>query len=61
MTVIPSALHQPIRYPLALIATAKPAATEFLAYLHTPAATVVFSAAGFTIPSYMPQAATPTK
>ncbi len=55
VAVIPSALHQPIRYPLALTVTAKPAAQEFLTYLHSPAAMVVFSAAGFTIPGIIPK------
>ena len=46
-------LHQPIRYPIALTSTAKPAAAEFLAYLRTPTATMVFTAAGFTVPDTM--------
>ena len=46
-------LHQPILYPVALTSTAKPAAAEFLAYLRTPAATMVFTAAGFTVPDTM--------
>lgn len=47
---IPTALHQPIRYPIALTTSEKSAAAEFLAYLQTPAAMVVFTAAGFTVP-----------
>jgi len=50
IATIPAALHQPIRYPIALTAAAKPAAVEFVEYLHTPVAMVVFTAAGFTVP-----------
>lgn len=48
--VIPAALHQPIRYPVALTATARPAAAAFLAYLQGPEARAVFTGAGFTTP-----------
>ena len=53
VATIASNLHQPIRYPMALTRTANPAAAEFLAYLRTSAATMVFTAAGFTVPEAM--------
>lgn len=53
MCTIPTTLHRPILYPIALTATAKPAAADFLAYLHTPEASMVFTAAGFTVPAAM--------
>lgn len=53
ISTIPTNLHRPILYPIALTATAKPAAAAFLAYLHTPEASMVFTAAGFTVPASM--------
>lgn len=47
---IPSTLHAPIRYPLALTITAKPTAAAFATYLQSPASRSVFTAAGFTAP-----------
>ncbi len=40
--------HPPIVYPLALIATAQPAA-DFAAYLRGPTAGALFEAQGFTV------------
>ena len=51
VAAIPEALHTPVRYPIALTATAKPAAAAFLAHLQGEAARAVFTAAGFSIPS----------
>ncbi|HYE05941.1 MAG TPA: molybdate ABC transporter substrate-binding protein [Planctomycetota bacterium] len=48
---IPAGLHTPIRYPVALTATAGPAAAAFLAYLRGAEAQAMFAAAGFTAPS----------
>lgn len=48
--VIPGRYHAPIRYPIALTATAKPAAAGFLAYLQGSAARAVFAQAGFAAP-----------
>ena len=53
MCTIPTTLHRPILYPIALTATANPAAAAFLTFLHTPEASVVFTAAGFTVPQTM--------
>ena len=39
--------HLPITYPVALIATAKPGAGRFVAYLKSPAARAVFARYGF--------------
>jgi molybdate transport system substrate-binding protein len=41
--------HTPIRYPVALTRDAKPDARGFLAYLSSPAASAVFTQAGFTV------------
>ena len=49
VATIPSALHAPIRYPLALTATAKPRAAELLAYITGVEAASVFSAHGLTV------------
>ena len=49
VATIPEALHTPVRYPIALTTTAKPAAAGFLAYLRSEAARAVFGAAGFTV------------
>ncbi|MBA3845343.1 MAG: molybdate ABC transporter permease subunit, partial [Planctomycetes bacterium] len=48
---IPSDLHSPIRYPIALTTTATPAAAAFLLHLRGDAARAVFAAAGFTAPT----------
>ncbi len=48
---IPPDLHAPIRYPLALTATAKPAAAVFATWLQGAVARKIFNAAGFTTPS----------
>ncbi len=45
---IPGSYHAPIRYPIALTTTAKPAAAAFLAYLRAPGAQAVFAKAGFS-------------
>ena len=46
--VFPEATHPPITYPAALLKTAGPEASVFLAYLKSDAATAAFAAAGFT-------------
>ncbi|MBA3937588.1 MAG: molybdate ABC transporter substrate-binding protein [Planctomycetes bacterium] len=51
VAAIPQDLHAPIRYPLALTATAKPAAAAFATWLQGAAARKIFTAAGFTVPS----------
>jgi molybdate transport system substrate-binding protein len=43
----PDDSHAPIVYPVALIATAKPGAGRFVAYLKSPAARMVFARYGF--------------
>jgi molybdate transport system substrate-binding protein len=43
----PDDSHLPITYPVALIATAKPGAGRFVAYLKSPAARAVFARYGF--------------
>jgi len=43
----PDDSHAPITYPVALIATAKPGAGRFVAYLKSPAARAVFAHYGF--------------
>ena len=43
----PDDSHPPITYPIALIATAKPGAGRFVAYLKSPAARAVFTRYGF--------------
>jgi molybdate transport system substrate-binding protein len=50
VAIIPAHLHTPIRYPIALTTTAKPAAAAFLVYLQSAAGRVVFTTAGFSIP-----------
>jgi molybdate transport system substrate-binding protein len=54
VATVPAGLHAPIRYPVALTATASPAAAAFLAYLREPAAQAVFTRAGFAIPDAPP-------
>lgn len=54
VAAIPQHLHTPIRYPVALTTTAKPAAAAFLAYLQSAAGRAVFTAAGFSIPELVP-------
>lgn len=49
--VLPGTTHAPIRYPVALTVTARPAAAAFLAYLRGPQARTVFARAGFTDPA----------
>ncbi len=47
---LPDSLHDPIRYPFALVAGKEtPAARAFLAALSTPAAKAVFAKYGFTV------------
>jgi molybdate transport system substrate-binding protein len=46
--VFPADSHPAIVYPVALTTTAKPAATQYLAFLHSPAAKAVFERYGFT-------------
>jgi len=43
----PESSHPPITYPVAVIATAKPGAGRFVAYLKSPAARAVFARYGF--------------
>jgi molybdate transport system substrate-binding protein len=50
IAAIPPDLHAPIRYPLALTATAKPAAAAFAAWLRGAAARRIFTDAGFSVP-----------
>jgi molybdate transport system substrate-binding protein len=50
VATIPGNLHTPIRYPIALTTTAKPAAAAFLVYLQSTAGRAVFTAAGFSVP-----------
>lgn len=54
VATIPEHLHTPIRYPIALTTTAKPAAATFLVYLRSKAAEAVFTAAGFSMPPAAP-------
>lgn len=54
VATIPEQLHTPIRYPIALTTTAKPAAAAFLVYLQSAAGRAVFTAAGFRIPALAP-------
>jgi len=54
VATIPGNLHAPIRYPIALTTTAKPAAAAFLVYLRSPAGRAVFTAAGFSVPAPAP-------
>lgn len=54
VATIPVNLHTPIRYPIALTTTAKPAAAAFLVYLQSTAGRAVFTAAGFSIPEPTP-------
>ncbi len=51
---IPDALHTPIRYPLALLATARPAARELLARLRSAQAGEIFRRHGFIVPPPAP-------
>lgn len=51
VATIPGHLHTPVRYPIALTTTAKPAAAAFLVYLQSAPARAVFTAAGFSMPS----------
>lgn len=50
MCTIPTTLHRPILYPIAITATANPAAADFLNYLRSPEASMVFTEAGFIVP-----------
>lgn len=50
VAALPERLHRPIRYPVALTTTAKPAAAAFLGYLRSAAGRAVFTAAGFSLP-----------
>jgi molybdate transport system substrate-binding protein len=43
----PQDSHLPITYPIALVATAKPEARGFVAYLRSPAGRAVFAHYGF--------------
>jgi len=45
----PENTHEPVVYPAALTAGAKPDAARFLSYLKTPAARAVLERAGFTV------------
>jgi molybdate transport system substrate-binding protein len=47
--VFAATTHAPIRYPAALVQGARPQARGFLAYLSSPAATAIFTQAGFTV------------
>lgn len=47
--VFPDATHAPIAYPVALTTGASPDALQFLAYLRSPAADLVFRHYGFTL------------
>jgi molybdate transport system substrate-binding protein len=47
--IFPADSHPPILYPVALTATAKPAARAFLGYLLSPAAKPRFEAEGFRV------------
>ena len=51
VAAIPQDLHAPIRYPLALTATAKPAAAAFATWLQTAPARRIFTDAGFGVPA----------
>jgi molybdate transport system substrate-binding protein len=51
---IPDELHTPIRYPLALLATARPAAHELLALLRSAQAREIFRRHGFADPHAAP-------
>ena len=46
--VFPADLHPPVIYPVAQTATAKPAAAQYLAFLRTGTAQVIFERYGFT-------------
>ena len=46
----PASSHAPIRYPMALVGGASPAAAGFAAFLVSPAARAVFEKAGFEAP-----------
>lgn len=45
----PEDAHDPIRYPIALTARARPEAREFLEYLGSPDGGVIFQRAGFRV------------
>lgn len=45
----PESSHGPIRYPVAIVAKARPAARSFLAFLHGPEARDIFVKAGFDV------------
>lgn len=49
VATFPEDSHPPIIYPAAVMATGKPEAVKFLAWLHTPAAAPFFTKQGFTI------------
>lgn len=46
---LPAGLHDPIRYPVALTASASPAAQRWIEFLRSDAAAQVFRAAGFEV------------
>jgi molybdate transport system substrate-binding protein len=46
--VFPADSHPPIIYPVALTTTSKPTATQYLAFLRSPAAQTIFERYGFT-------------
>lgn len=45
----PESSHRPIRYPVAVVANARPAAKSFLAFLSGPEAQSIFANTGFTV------------
>lgn len=49
IATVPGGLHQPVRYPVAAMANAGPAARAFLAYLIGPEARPVYERYGFTV------------
>ena len=51
VAVLPGGTHTPIRYPVALTVTARPAAAAFLAHLRGPQAREVYARAGFSDPA----------
>ena len=51
VAAIPQNLHAPIRYPLALTTTAKPAAAAFATWLQSAPARKIFTDAAFSVPS----------
>jgi molybdate transport system substrate-binding protein len=49
VATFPDTAHPPIVYPAALTVDAKPGAAQFMAYLQTQQARIVFQRAGFTV------------